>query len=70
MWSIVVVVVLSALGMAPGTIFAQLAVIVRGISGLGLSAIHSVFEYLIVEAVIVVSAWPIMTLLRGRVGAR
>jgi len=68
-WSIAVGAALSTLGMAPSTTFTQPAFIVRGNASLGLSAIRSAFEYLIVGAVIVAPVWLFLALLRDRIGA-
>lgn len=65
-WSVVVGVVLSALGITPANIFEQLGLIVRRISDLGFGAVHWAIQYFLLGAVIVVPIWLVMTLLRGR----
>jgi hypothetical protein len=65
-WSVVVGVVLSALGITPFNLFDRLGLIVRRISDLGFGAFHWAFQYFLLGAVIVVPVWLIMTVLRGR----
>jgi hypothetical protein len=65
-WSVVVGVVLSALGITPFNLFDRLGIIVRRISDLGFGAFHWAFQYFLLGAVIVVPVWLIMTVLRGR----
>jgi hypothetical protein len=65
-WSVVVGVVLSALGITPSNIFEQLGLIVRRISDLGFGAVHWAIQYFLLGAVIVVPIWLVMILLRGR----
>jgi hypothetical protein len=65
-WSVVVGVVLSALGITPSNIFEQLGLIVRRISDLGFGAVHWAIQYFLLGAVIVVPIWLVMMLLRGR----
>lgn len=65
-WSVVVGVVLSALGITPSNIVERLALIVRRISDLGFGAVHWAIQYFLLGAVIVVPIWLIMTLVRGR----
>jgi ABC-type enterochelin transport system permease subunit len=65
-WSVVVGVVLSALGITPFNLFERLGLIVRNISHLGLDAVHWGLQYLLLGAVIVVPVWLLMRVLRGR----
>lgn len=65
-WSVVVGVVLSALGITPFNLVDRLGLIVRRISDLGFGAFHWAFQYFLLGAVIVVPIWLITTLLRGR----
>ncbi len=65
-WSIVVGVVLSALGITPSNILERLGLIVRRISDLGFGAVHWAIQYFLLGAVIVVPIWLITTLVRGR----
>jgi Family of unknown function (DUF6460) len=65
-WSVVVGVVLSALGITPANIFERLGMIVRRISDLGFGAVHWAIQYFLLGAVIVVPIWLVMTLMRGR----
>lgn len=65
-WSIVVGVVLSALGITPFNLFERLGLIARRISDLGFGAFHWAAQYVLLGAVIVVPVWLVMRLLRGR----
>jgi hypothetical protein len=65
-WSVVVGVVLSALGITPYNLVDRLGLIVRRISDLGFGAFHWAFQYFLLGAVIVVPIWLITTVLRGR----
>jgi Family of unknown function (DUF6460) len=65
-WSVVVGVVLSALGITPANIVERLGLVVRRISDLGFGAVHWAIQYFLLGAVIVVPIWLIMTLVRGR----
>ncbi len=65
-WSVVVGVVLSALGITPFNLFERLGLIARRISDLGFDAVHWGVQYLVLGAVIVVPVWLIMRVLRGR----
>ncbi len=65
-WSVVVGVVLSALGITPGNIVERLGLIVRRISDLGFGAVHWAIQYFLLGAVIVVPIWLLMTVMRGR----
>lgn len=65
-WSIVVGVVLSALGITPFNLVERLGLIFQRIYDLGFGAFHWVFQYFLMGAIIVVPIWLIMTLMRGR----
>ena len=65
-WSVVVGVVLSALGITPTNIIERLGLIVRRISDLGFGAVHWAIQYFLLGAVIVVPIWLVTALLRGR----
>lgn len=65
-WSVVVGVVLSALGITPFNLFDRLGLIARRISDLGFGAFHWAFQYFLLGAVIVVPIWLLTTLFRGR----
>jgi Family of unknown function (DUF6460) len=54
-WSVVVGVVLSALGITPFNLVERLGLILRRISDLGFDAVHWALQYLILGAVIVVN---------------
>lgn len=62
--SIVVGVVLSALGITPDNFFYQINVLLRRIYDLGFGAIESVLQYLILGAMVVVPIWLIARLLK------
>ncbi len=62
--SIVVGVVLSALGITPHNIFYQFNVLLERIYDLGFGAIESVLGYLILGAVVVVPVWFISRLIK------
>ena len=64
-WSVVVGVVLSALGITPGNIVERFGLIVRRISDLGLGAVHWAIQYFLLGAVIVVPIWLIARLFKG-----
>jgi hypothetical protein len=63
--SIVVGVVLSALGITPDNIFYQINVLLRRIYDLGFGAIESVLGYLILGAMVVVPIWLISRLVKA-----
>jgi hypothetical protein len=65
-WSVVVGVVLSALGITPFNLFERLGLIARRISDLGFDAVHWGLQYFILGAVIVVPVWLVMRVMRGR----
>jgi hypothetical protein len=67
-WSVVVGVVLSALGITPFNLVERLGLIVRRISDLGFGAFHWAAQYLLLGAVIVVPVWLVMRLFGGRGG--
>ena len=62
--SLVVGVVLSALGITPTNIFYQINVLLQRIYDLGFGALESVLQYLILGAMVVVPIWFISRLLR------
>ncbi|KAB2941371.1 MAG: DUF6460 domain-containing protein [Hyphomicrobium sp.] len=62
--SIVVGVVLSALGITPENFFYQINVLLRRIYDLGFGAIESVLGYLILGAMVVVPIWFISRLIK------
>lgn len=62
--SIVVGVVLSALGITPDNFFYQINVLLRRIYDLGFGAIESVAQYLILGAMVVVPVWLIARLVK------
>ncbi|MFA5899660.1 MAG: DUF6460 domain-containing protein [Hyphomicrobium sp.] len=66
--SIVVGVVLSALGITPENFFYQINVLLRRIYDLGFGAIESVLGYLILGAMVVVPIWFISRLLKASRG--
>jgi hypothetical protein len=63
--SIVVGVVLSALGITPQNIFSQFNFLLERIYDLGFGAIESVLGYLILGAVVVVPVWFISRLIKA-----
>jgi Family of unknown function (DUF6460) len=65
-WSVVVGVVLSALGVTPFNIVERIGLIGRRIYDLGFGAIHWGVQYFLLGAVIVVPIWLVMHLLRSR----
>jgi hypothetical protein len=65
-WSIVVGVVLSVLGITPYNLVDRVGLIFRRIYDLGFGAFHWAFQYFLLGAVIVVPIWLVMYLLRGR----
>jgi uncharacterized oligopeptide transporter (OPT) family protein len=62
--SIVVGVVLSALGITPQNFFYQINVLLRRIYDLGFGAFQSVVEYLVLGAMVVVPIWLIARLIK------
>jgi len=62
--SIVVGVVLSALGITPQNFFYQINVLLRRIYYLGFGAFQSVVEYLVLGAMVVVPIWLIARLIK------
>lgn len=62
--SIVVGVILSALGITPDNFFYQIQVLIRRIYDLGFGAIESVVQYLILGAMVVVPIWLIARLVK------
>jgi hypothetical protein len=65
-WSIVVGVVLSALGITPFNLVERLGLIARRISDLGFGAFHWAAQYLLLGAVVVVPIWLVVRLFSGR----
>lgn len=63
--SIVVGIVLSALGITPGNLFYHLDLIVRRLYDMGFGAIEWVFGYLLIGAMVVVPIWLISRLLNA-----
>jgi hypothetical protein len=63
--SIVVGVILSALGITPQNIFFQFNILLRRIYDLGFGAIESVIGYLILGAMVVVPVWFIARLVKS-----
>jgi hypothetical protein len=68
LWSVVVGVVLSALGVTPYNLVDQLGLIFRRIYDLGFGAFHWAIQYFLLGAIIVVPIWAILRLTRGRGG--
>ncbi|HEY7669957.1 MAG TPA: DUF6460 domain-containing protein [Hyphomicrobium sp.] len=62
--SIVVGVVLSALGITPQNFFYQINVLLRRIYDLGFGAVESVIEYLVLGAMVVVPIWLIARVIK------
>jgi hypothetical protein len=69
-WSVVVGVVLSALGITPFNLFDRLGLLVQRVYDLGFGAFHWAFQYFLLGAIVVVPIWLFMTVLRGRGGPR
>jgi hypothetical protein len=69
-WSIVVGVVLSALGITPFNLFERLGLIAARIYDLGFGAVHWIVQYFLLGAVIVVPIWLVIRLVRGRSDSR
>lgn len=67
-WSVVVGVVLSALGITPFNLFDRLGLIFRRIADLGFDTFHWAFQYFLLGAMIVVPIWLVMVVMRGRGG--
>jgi hypothetical protein len=66
--SLVVGVVLSALGITPTNIFYQFNVLLERLYDLGFGAIESVLEYLILGAIVVVPIWLISRVIKSARG--
>jgi len=62
--SVVVGVVLSALGITPDNFFYQIRLLLQRIYDLGFGAFESVLEYLVLGAMVVVPIWLIARLLK------
>jgi hypothetical protein len=62
--SIVVGVILSALGITPGNFFYQIRLLLQRIYDLGFGAFESVLEYLLLGAMVVVPVWLIARLIK------
>jgi hypothetical protein len=67
-WSVVVGVVLSALGITPFNLFDRVGLIFRRIADLGFDTFHWAFQYFLLGAMIVVPIWLVMVVMRGRGG--
>lgn len=65
-WSIIVGVIFSALGITPFNIVERLGLLARRISELGFDAVHWALQYLALGAIVVVPIWFIMQVLRRR----
>lgn len=63
--SLVVGIILSALGITPQNFFFQINVLLRRIYDLGFGAFQSVLEYLVLGAMVVVPIWLIARLLKS-----
>jgi uncharacterized oligopeptide transporter (OPT) family protein len=63
--SIVVGVVLSALGITPDNFFYQIRVLLQRIYDLGFGAFQSVVEYLVLGAMVVVPIWLVARLIKS-----
>jgi len=63
--SLVVGVVLSALGITPANLFMTLNVLARRLYDLGFGAIDWIFQYILVGAMVVVPIWLIARLFRA-----
>lgn len=66
--SIVVGIVLSALGITPDNFFYQINILLRRIYDLGFGAIESVLGYLILGAMVVVPIWFVSRLIKSSRG--
>ena len=62
--SLIVGVILSALGITPQNFFFQINVLLQGIYDLGFGAFQSIVEYLVLGAMVVVPIWLIARLLK------
>lgn len=63
--SLIVGVVLSALGITPQNLFYTLNVLARRLYDMGFGAIDWIFQYILVGAMVVVPVWLIARLVRG-----
>jgi hypothetical protein len=68
MLSILIGVVLSALGLDPLNIFASLQRLIRDIWNMGFDAVRWLWQYFLLGAVIVIPIWLIMRLVRAPKG--
>lgn len=68
LWSIVVGVILSALGITPFNIVDRIGLIIRNIYNLGFDAIHWAVQYFLLGAIIVVPIWLISRFMGNRRG--
>ena len=68
MLSILIGVVLSALGLDPLNIFASLQRLIRDFWNMGFDAVHWLWQYFLLGAVIVIPIWLIMRLVRAPKG--
>jgi hypothetical protein len=69
--SVVVGVILSALGIGPENLFYHLQILIRRLYDLGFGAVDWMFKYFLVGAIVVVPIWLIVRLFSGlRGGAK
>ena len=69
--SVVVGVILSALGIGPENLFYHLQILIRRLYDLGFGAVDWMFKYFLVGAIVVVPIWLIVRLISGlRGGAK
>lgn len=68
LWSVVVGVILSALGITPYNIVDRIGLIIRNIYNLGFDALNWAVQYLLLGAIIVVPIWLISRVLGRRRG--
>jgi len=67
--SIVVGIVMSALGISPRNLFYHLELLARRIYDMGFGAFEWLFHYLLIGAVVVVPVWLVARVLRAGAGA-
>ena len=68
LWSVVVGVILSALGITPFNIVDRIGLIIRNVWNLGFDALNWAVQYFLIGAIIVVPIWLISRLLGQRRG--
>lgn len=68
LWSVVVGVVLSALGITPYNIIDRIGLIIRNIYNLGFDALNWAVQYFLLGAIIVVPIWLISRFMGNRRG--